>query len=175
MEHKTLNSEQSIAIITRMLQNTQNNLQKNAGSYFLLWGYVTLITSLAVYAALVATGDWRFNYLWFAIPLAGLPLMFIVRRRIGQPPVRTFVDIAVWKLWIPLCVALLTFSFLAGGPGHVARAAATEHRGRPDRPDRQIPGLHRCRGSTAFWPLCPYYLSAGRDRYWCSPFSAPWF
>lgn len=115
MEHKTLNSEQSIAIITRMLQNTQNNLQKNAGSYFLLWGYVTLITSLAVYAALVATGDWRFNYLWFAIPLAGLPLMFIVRRRIGQPPVRTFVDIAVWKLWIPLCVALLTFSFLAGG------------------------------------------------------------
>lgn len=114
MEDKKLNSQESIDLISRMIQNTQNNLQKNAGSYSILWGYVTLVVSLAAYFLLTATGDYRAHFIWLAIPVIGFPLSFILRRRLGPVPVRTFVDAATYKLWIPLAVALCTFSFVTG-------------------------------------------------------------
>lgn len=114
MEDKKLNSQKSIDLISRMIQNTQNNLQKNAGSYSIFWGYVTLVVSLADYFLLTATGDYRVHFVWFAIPVIGFPLSFILRRRLGPVSVRTFVDVVTYKLWIPLAVALCTFPFVTG-------------------------------------------------------------
>lgn len=114
MEDKKLNSQESIDLIARMIQNTQNNLQKNAGSYSILWGYVTLVVSLAVYFLLTATGDLRVHFIWLAIPVVGFLLSFILRRHLGPVHVRTFVDTATYKLWVPLGVALCIFPFVTG-------------------------------------------------------------
>lgn len=110
MEDRKLNSQESLDLIASMIRNTQNTIQKNAGSYSVLWGYITFLTALAVYFCVYYTGDYRWNYMWAAIPVIGMPIMLISDRN-REKPVRTFVDMAVNKLWIPVGISLCIFPF----------------------------------------------------------------
>lgn len=115
MEDRKLNSQESIELIARMLRNTQDNLQKNAGIHSLIWGYTTLAVSLSVYFSLRATHDLHSHLLWLAIPVVGLLLELFTRRWWAAPEVRTFLDRATTSLWFPLGVALLLFPYLGQG------------------------------------------------------------
>lgn len=48
MEDKQLNAAESIALISRMIDNTRNRMVRNSGRPFLVWGYVTVFTTLLV-------------------------------------------------------------------------------------------------------------------------------
>lgn len=113
MEDRKLNSQKSIDLIASMIRNTQNTIQKNAGYYTILWGYITFSVSLAVYFAVYYTGNYMWNWLWAAIPVIGMPIM-LIRDSKREKPVRTFVDAAVNKLWIPVGVSLCIFPFFIG-------------------------------------------------------------
>ena len=113
MEDRKLNSQESLDLIASMIRNTQNTIQKNAGSYSVLWGYITFLTALAVYFCVYYTGDYRWNYMWAAIPVIGMPIMLISDRN-HEKPVRTFVDTAVNKQWIPVGISLCIFPFFIG-------------------------------------------------------------
>ena len=115
MEDRKLNSQESIELIARMLRNTQDNLQKNAGIHSLIWGYTNLAVSLSVYFSLRATHDLHCHLLWLAIPVVGLLLELFTRRWWAAPEVRTFLDRATTSLWFPLGVALLLFPYLGQG------------------------------------------------------------
>lgn len=116
MEDKKLDSLESLELISRMIRNTQNNLQKQAGKPFLIWGYTTLVVSLAVFAVLTVTGNLRAHYLWIAIPIAGVTISLLSKRKGDSPTVRTFTDTAIKRTWIPLTAALLAFAFLVPNP-----------------------------------------------------------
>ena len=45
MEDKQLNAAESIALISRMIDNTRNRMLRNSGRPFLVWGYVTVFTT----------------------------------------------------------------------------------------------------------------------------------
>ena len=115
MEDCKLNSQESIELIARMLRNTQDNLQKNAGIQSLSGGYTTLAVSLSVYFSLRATHDLHCHLLWLAIPVVGLLLELFTRRWWAAPEVRTFLDRTTTSLWFPLGVALLLFPYLGQG------------------------------------------------------------
>ena len=51
MEDKQLNAAESIALISRMIENTRNRMLRNSGRPFLVWGYVTVFTTLLVMGA----------------------------------------------------------------------------------------------------------------------------
>lgn len=51
MEDKQLNAAESIALISRMIDNTRNRMVRNSGRPFLVWGYVTVFTTLLVMGA----------------------------------------------------------------------------------------------------------------------------
>ena len=51
MEDKQLNAAESIALISRMIDNTRNRMLRNSGRPFLVWGYVTVFTTLLVMGA----------------------------------------------------------------------------------------------------------------------------
>ena len=44
MEDKQLNAAESIALISRMIDNTRNRMVRNSGRPFLVWGYVTVFS-----------------------------------------------------------------------------------------------------------------------------------
>ena len=56
MDNKKLNEQESLELITQMIQNTKFKMVKNAGTPFLVWGYMTVVTSLLVWYLLKETG-----------------------------------------------------------------------------------------------------------------------
>ena len=79
MEDRKLDAAESLALIGRMIENTRSRMVRNAGRPFLAWGYATAATLIAVWAAVSCTGDVRWNYLWFMLPLLGGALMYFTR------------------------------------------------------------------------------------------------
>lgn len=110
MEEKRLDAAESLALIGRMIENTRNNMERNAGRPFLVWGYVTLLTTLLVWGTVVQTGEPRWNLLWLLIPLLGGTLTYFTRGKRTEGRVHTFVDRVLGSVWL---VAGLTASFLS--------------------------------------------------------------
>ena len=48
MENKKLNEQESLALITQMIQNSKKGLVVGSGNSFLFWGYLTLAVSIAI-------------------------------------------------------------------------------------------------------------------------------
>ena len=93
-----LNEKESMALIAEMIRNTQRKMERGAGTPMLVWGYATVLATLAVWVGLKLTNDYRVQFLWFLIPVIGLTWMLFQRR---QPPeVRTYVDKVVSYIWI---------------------------------------------------------------------------
>lgn len=112
MEERQLNEKESLELITRMIQNTQQKLEKGNGMPFLVWGYTTIVVSLLVWYFLSVTGDYRMHYLWFLIPVVAGPIMFILIRK-NEKGVRTYVDRVVGYVWIVMGVAGFMISVTA--------------------------------------------------------------
>lgn len=103
MEERQLNEKESFELITRMIQNTQRNLEKGNGTPFLVWGYTTIIVSLLIWYFLSTTGDYRMHYLWFLIPVIAGPVMFFFLRK-NEKGVRTYIDRVVGYVWMVMGV-----------------------------------------------------------------------
>lgn len=112
MEERQLNEKESLELITRMIQNTQQKLEKGNGMPFLVWGYTTIVVSLLVWYFLSVTGDYRMHYLWFLIPVVAGPIMFILIRK-NEKGVRTYVDRVVGYVWIVMGVTGFMISVTA--------------------------------------------------------------
>ena len=110
MEEKRLDAAESLALIERMIENTRNDMERNAGRPFLVWGYVTLLTTLLVWGPVVQPGEPRWNLLWLLIPLLGGTLTYFTRGKRTEGRVHTFVDRVLGSVWL---VAGLTASFLS--------------------------------------------------------------
>ncbi len=114
MEDKKITEKESLEIISRMIKNTQQNLEADRGMPFLIWGYTTVLMTLIVGIGFSQIIDYRWNYLWFMIPIIGWSLMI---RLIKKNPikVKTYIDTAIMKLWIAtgigqIIVALAAFT-----------------------------------------------------------------
>ena len=71
MEDRKLEAAESLALIGRMIENTRSRMVRNSGRPLLAWGYATVLTTLAVWGAVLYFQDPRWNYLWLMLPLLG--------------------------------------------------------------------------------------------------------
>lgn len=116
MEDRQLEATESFDLINRMIANTRNRLVRNAGRPFLVWGYATVLFTLLVWAAVAATGDPRWNWLWLGLPVTGGIGMRMTRPRNGEGKVYTFVDRVIDHVWMVIGLAAFfttTLSMLA--------------------------------------------------------------
>ena len=113
MEDRKLDAAESLALIGRMIENTRSRMVRNAGRPFLAWGYATAATLIAVWAAVSCTGDVRWNYLWFMLPLLGGALIYFTRPKAAEGSVHTYVDRVLDLIWSVICPATLLISTLA--------------------------------------------------------------
>ncbi len=112
MEDRMLNEKESLELISQMIRNTRQKMEKNNGMPFLVWGYVTIFVSILVWALLKNGFSHQWQVLWFLIPIIGFPLMmmFIKKREKG---VKTYIDKVVGYIWIGFGVAALLTSISA--------------------------------------------------------------
>lgn len=109
MEDKQLNEKESLELISRMIRNTQQKLEKGNGIPFLIWGYTAIAVSVLVWYFFSTTGNPQWNYLWFLIPLIGFPLMmwFIKKQEKG---IKTYIDKIIAYVWIAFGVGAIVVS-----------------------------------------------------------------
>lgn len=98
MEDKKINEQESLALITRMIQNTQNKLAEGSGRPFLLFGYVSVAFAFVIWYLLRTTGNWQWGYLWFALPLICWPIVARIYNRMKH--MTTYIDLVVKYVWI---------------------------------------------------------------------------
>ena len=116
MEERKLNEKESLELIAQMIQNSKKNLQVGRGNQFILWGWLGAITSLIVMGMLMLTNNPMWNWLWFAIPIIGWPVMMWQMKKETKPVV-TFTDKVLKSVWISIggigMTGLLLLAFYA--------------------------------------------------------------
>ena len=104
MDEKGLTGKESLELITRMIQETQNNVARYAAYPLLIWGYLTVAISIVVWAVISEYQYGEINYLWWLLPLVAFPLTIYFSRKGGKRGVVTYMDpdyqpglVAVWE------------------------------------------------------------------------------
>lgn len=121
MEEKKLTEKESLEVITSMIARTKARYL-GSGNILLMWGYLAVFTSILVWILLTATQQNVWNWLWFAIPVIGMLLTFIMARREKRTDgAVTYSDKITSQLWsifgvseIVLTLICLGFSLIGG-------------------------------------------------------------
>lgn len=109
MEDKELNEQESLKLITQMIQNTRRNLDTGSGNMFLLWGYVSAIVTLVVFAGIY----WMRNPVWmwgfWGVPVLGYLFSFILVRK-QRKLAKSYGDKVLnemWQIMGLLCIVIV--------------------------------------------------------------------
>lgn len=121
MEDKKLTEKESLEVITSMIARTKARYL-GSGNILLMWGYLAVFSSILVWILLAATQQNVWNWLWFAIPVIGMPLTAIMSRREKRTDgAVTYSDKITSHLWsifgvseIVLTLICLGFSLIGG-------------------------------------------------------------
>ncbi|WP_304510780.1 hypothetical protein [Duncaniella muris] len=115
MEDKKLTEKESLEVITSMIARTKVRYL-GSGNILLMWGYLAVFTSILVWILLAATQQNVWNWLWFAIPVIGMPLTSIMARREKRTDgAVTYSDKITSHLWSIFGVSEIVLIFICLG------------------------------------------------------------
>jgi hypothetical protein len=109
--NESLNPQQSLDLITAMIQQAKGSVQKSS-FYFLLWGWTIVACNLGVYALLKFT-DVKNPYIVFAItiPVSIVSAIYGIRQDKKESNSTHLGEIHKW-LWIGFGINCFIFAFL---------------------------------------------------------------
>ena len=90
MEEKELNGKESLELISKMIQQTRQNMDSGRGNSFLLYGYTTVGISLVTYFLILTTHNQLWWFLWFLMLVLFLVDKWMNRNK--HPEVITYTD-----------------------------------------------------------------------------------
>lgn len=109
MENKQLSEKESLQLIAQMIQQTQYRLAKNAGTPFLIWGYMTAILSLVIWLLIRETANPQWNFLWFLLPAVCYPVTIYISLR-NEQMIKTYIDRIIGQVWTVFGIAGILIS-----------------------------------------------------------------
>jgi len=113
MKDKILNEKESLELISRMIQNSQQKIKAGNGLTFLIFGYTTLFVSILVYYLLKTTHNNLYNLVWLGIPIIGFSFLYFLRK--DKPKYsKTYIDRLINTVWTVIGSSLFLVSFTAG-------------------------------------------------------------
>lgn len=119
MEDKRISEKESLELITRMIRETQENTARYGAYPLLIWGYTTVIVSVAVWFLYTYTGAWQWNLLWFALPVIAGPLTIFFNRKDEKKGAQNYIDRITSQIWMVFGIVgfvLSCFSFFVNVP-----------------------------------------------------------
>lgn len=112
MEDRKLTEKESLEIITSMIARTTERYIGNA-NILLMWGYLVVLTTIAVWILLDVTHNNAWNWLWFAIPVVGFTAGSVMKKNHrGRKTVKTYSDRVTSKLWTIVGVSEIVVAIL---------------------------------------------------------------
>ena len=97
MEEKRMNEQESLALISQMIESTKEKLEVGAGNLFLVYGYTATLLSVLVWLLVDSTGNNAWSSLWF---LMFLPMVVVsIKQRNQKESVVSYTDRALGSVW----------------------------------------------------------------------------
>lgn len=112
MEDRKLTEKESLELISQMIRETREHIEKRVAYPFLIWGYLTVTVSIVVWYVLVKTGDYRWNWLWLCLPVIGWLLSRVVGRS-DEKGTTTYMDRVIGVIWAVIGAAVLLVGITA--------------------------------------------------------------
>lgn len=97
MEEKELNGKESLELISKMIQQTRQNMDSGRGNSFLLYGYTTVGISLVTYFLILMTHSQLWWFLWLLMLVLFLADKWRARNKHAE--VVTYTDRMVNSTW----------------------------------------------------------------------------
>jgi hypothetical protein len=121
-EEQELSNEDSLRIISEMVQAAKTGISDN-GFFYLLWGWLVFTSSLSQYVLLVLVRSEYNGVPWMILmPLGGVLTMWYKARQKKIKRVKTFLDefmkYAVWAFLVSLFIVLFSI-YQTGNPQFV--------------------------------------------------------
>lgn len=104
-----LNDQESLRIISQMINNTKSKFQKDA-FYNLMWGYLVLAATISQYLMLYVFESYQYNYIgWPILMTIGIVLSILrYAKQSKKSKVKTYMDTFVVYLWVGFTISLFT-------------------------------------------------------------------
>ncbi len=101
-QEQPMDAQQSLTLIAQMLRETERKAEKMGALPMLVFGYLSLLSSIGVYLLYPVFGT-KIFLLWMAIPVLGFEVLSLAKRR-RMAYVKTVGDRFVQALWIVISV-----------------------------------------------------------------------
>lgn len=101
MEDKKLKEQDSLELIAQMIRDSRRSVEYKAGTFSLIWGYVTVAVSLLVYGGWMLTQSHAMQWCWFLIPIVGSIATWLFNRN-QLSLKKTYLDKVIGQIWMVL-------------------------------------------------------------------------
>lgn len=122
MDDKKLTPQESMELITSMIQNTKQRVAMPDLRISIMWATVTILTAIAAWVLISATHNPWFNFVWFAIPIIGIPANVILALKTHKNKMaKTYIDKisdGIWKLVGYIAIGVTIGCFIAQQCGY---------------------------------------------------------
>jgi len=106
-----LTPARSLDLINETLDRNRKAILAGSGKFFVLWGVLLCLFSLAVWLLWSRSGNAAWNLLWFAMPAVGYPAAAMLGK--GSKVPQNFVSSLLGKIWGAFGFFSLSISALA--------------------------------------------------------------
>lgn len=115
---QNFNEQDSLRIINSMISTARGNIQKGAGKYFILWGYLVFLASLSLFLLdkFAEPRAGGYSIIWLAVMAIGIITSFIMGYKDSKTSkVITYTDSIVSRIWLGFIICLITIMVLLSG------------------------------------------------------------
>ena len=104
-QEKQFNEQQALGLVNEMISIAKGNIY-NSYFYFILWGWISVISGIATYILLEMKMYEYTGWLWAVMgPLGGLASFIYGRSQGKKKKVRTFIDSCIRYTWIAFFIS----------------------------------------------------------------------
>jgi MFS family permease len=114
MEERKLTEKESLELISQMIRNTQTKMEENSGVMFLIWGYLSVFTTLLVWSLLMTSFNYQWQWFWFLLPVGGSILTLLhYKKESRKPRANTYIDRMIGYIWRVLGIVGFALSMIS--------------------------------------------------------------
>ena len=112
-QNKEMTAQESLKLITETMNKNRQDIVRNGGKYFVLWGILLTVFSLVVFFLWKTTGRAAWNNLWFGLPIIGFPLSYLLSK--NEKAVRaenmiTHMNSGIWRTFAVFACSVAIFT-----------------------------------------------------------------
>lgn len=107
-----MTAQQSLNIISEMMNNSRRTILQSSAKHFILWGILLIVTSFVIYELWHITGSPVWNIAWFAMPAFGFPMVRILERKESDIP-QNKINMNIGLIWLSYCIFSVCLSVIA--------------------------------------------------------------